>query len=524
MNIKWTSKNVKNLGVYFGNDDPASMTFNDIIPNVCKRFHYWKTFKLSPIGKARTIEMFIASTLVYAIKFYKIPDETEKHLQNEIFHFVNFPQKTKTIAQEEMWKLRHNGGIKLPNLSVKSQISKVKWLIELASSPELKPQLFIFKSLMGPQKGNISGRDLLFLPRFYMNRHLKTENTFYKEALLAIAKLETTKGVPSVAQWDKEHLFYNSLFSLKTNQDKTIPINTYFEQGNYYKFGQFLDEKTKQARNQPYNRRVVGLCDQVALRIPVKKDDFLILNNGDEVKFKHVTHKQLYEDTVSKISGFHHSQIKWRDILQELIVWDDVWYTVHNYLNTYKTTSLIWQQIHLNFYTQYLYNKWHKVRNPCPLCGQVPQNRAHIMLYCDTVAKIWADIEPLLIKLHPAPVSDVEKAFGIVIQKPKNQKYNRPSKHFGIHVRNWLTYLMRKTIDKVERKAHYSNFSIISRIKKEVQYSVVKELDKKLFALHNDGKMSVFDQFFAYNNILCKKTGEATYKINKLFPTPTQTK
>ena len=65
---------------------------------------------------------------------------------------------------------------------------------------------------------------------------------------------------------------------------------------------------------------------------------------------------------------------------------------------------------------------------------------------------------------------------------------------------------------------------MISRIKKEVQYSVVKELDKKLFALHNDGKMSVFDQFFAYNNVLCKKTGEATYKINKLFPTPTQTK
>ena len=140
LDIKWTSKNVKNLGVYFGNENPSDMTFKDITPNVYKRLHYWKIFKLSQIGKARTIEIFISSTLVFAIKFYKIPDETEKQVQNEFFNFVNFPLKTKTIAQEEMWRLRENGGIKLPNLHVKSQISKVKWLIELVSSPELKPR------------------------------------------------------------------------------------------------------------------------------------------------------------------------------------------------------------------------------------------------------------------------------------------------------------------------------------------------------------------------------------------------
>ena len=93
LNIEWTSKNVKNLGVYFGNDDPGTNTFRDIIPNVIKRLHYWKQFRLSPIAKARTIEIFIASTLVYAIKFYKIPEEMEKNIRNDILNFVNFPQK-----------------------------------------------------------------------------------------------------------------------------------------------------------------------------------------------------------------------------------------------------------------------------------------------------------------------------------------------------------------------------------------------------------------------------------------------
>ena len=77
---------------------------------------------------------------------------------------------------------------------------------------------------------------------------------------------------------------------------------------------------------------------------------------------------------------------------------------------------------------------------------------------------------------------------------------------------------MRKSIAKVERKAHYTNFNIRTRLKKEVQ-----ELDKKLFILHNDEKMDVFDQFFAHKNVLCKKTGEATYKTSKLFPRRPQT-
>ena len=81
---------------------------------------------------------------------------------------------------------------------------------------------------------------------------------------------------------------------------------------------------------------------------------------------------------------------------------------------------------------------------------------------------------------------------------------------------------MRKSIAKVERRAHYTNFNIGIRLRKEVQHSFVQELDKKLFILYNDEKMDVFDQFFAYKNVLCKKTGEATYKTSKLFPRPPQ--
>ena len=97
-----------------------------------------------------------------------------------------------------MWRLKTNGGIKLVNVQIKSEVSKVKWLIDLVSNPECRLHLQIFKELLGVQKGGICGRDLLFLDHSYMKRHLKTDSAFYKEALLAISTLQASKGIPNV--------------------------------------------------------------------------------------------------------------------------------------------------------------------------------------------------------------------------------------------------------------------------------------------------------------------------------------
>ena len=95
----------------------------------------------------------------FAIKFYKVPEDMVNSLRSEILTFINFPRKTNTISQKEMWRLKGSGGIKLPNVKIKSQISKAKWLIEIASNPNLNAHLLLFQNLIGTQKGNISGRD-----------------------------------------------------------------------------------------------------------------------------------------------------------------------------------------------------------------------------------------------------------------------------------------------------------------------------------------------------------------------------
>ena len=114
---------------------------------------------------------------------------------------------------------------------------------------------------------------------------------------------------------------------------------------------------------------------------------------------------------------------------------------------------MIWQQIHLNFYTQHSYNKWHKKQQSCPLCKKIPENIYHIILHCDVTNTLWKGIELILRELHPPMVTEEEKAFGIV-QKRKTT---------GIIQRNWPTYLLRNCISQTERTAyHASNMAILT--------------------------------------------------------------
>ena len=146
-NIKWTSGNVENLGVLFGNENPAHSTFKEIVPKFKKRLSYWKQFILSKIGKATVAEMFLASKLVYAMKFYSIPQNFQDEIQSSIFDFVNDPNKVVTIAQKEMWKIKSGGGCKLVNAQIKSETSKAKWLMELATNKDRKVNLALFTEL-----------------------------------------------------------------------------------------------------------------------------------------------------------------------------------------------------------------------------------------------------------------------------------------------------------------------------------------------------------------------------------------
>ena len=177
-------------------------------------------------------------------------------------------------------------------------------------------------------------------------------------------------------------------------------------------------------------------------------------------------------------------------------------------MNTNKTTARVWQQIHLNFYTQYSYNKWHNVQKVCPLCQKIPESIYHLILYCDLTVQLWEELQPTLMKLHPVLVSDEAKAFGIEQKKQTN----------GILLRNWLTYLLRDNIAEAEKAAYYAPTRVtLEKFKQHFNEDLKFEIQIKAFQYKNENKLDIFDKIITHAEVLCQKRDNGEYRIPPVF-------
>ena len=215
------------------------------------------------------------------------------------------------------------------NIQVKSETSKAKWLMEIATNPDIKIHLDIFSALIGIQKGNNSGRDLMFMLKPHVTRVMNINSPFYKEALKSIASFERKKGIVDVKAWDNENIFYNPLITSKTG--KTFTETEYFRKNGIFKLGQLLNEKSKEVRQLPFDKKATAL-NNVILDINVKKEDMVILGNVKKVKMSLITQKELYEDAILKMTTDHKYQSKWVIKLNTVIIWEEVWNSIHNFL------------------------------------------------------------------------------------------------------------------------------------------------------------------------------------------------
>ena len=263
-----------------------------------------------------------------------------------------------------------------------------------------------------------------------------------------------------------------------------------------------LDEKVKQAQNKPHDERLINMFNRIITCTPVKKDS-LTLHEEQILPFDQITEKILYNEALIHDLTDHHSQAKWVSHLNIPIEWQQVWQSVHNRLSCNKDKNTVWEQIHLNFYTQFSYNKWHNTLDPCPLCHQIPTSIFHIILNCNTVNNLWEEIEPTLKRLHDIPVTNEEKAFGIT----------GLNSNTGVLLRNWLTYLMRQVISDVEKQAYYSSFMCLEAIKKKVLTKMITEISQNQRRYEKQNNLKFYDDMITHEAVLCRKMEDGGYNI-----------
>ena len=458
MNIEWTSANVKTLGIYFGNNNPGKQTFEEILPKVTRSINYWKQFKLSKFAKARVVETFHASRLWYASTFYPIPTNMREQMQSTFFNYVNFPRHINpTVSQDETIKLRRDGGLKLINLQTKSESYKIKWLMDLATNQNLNTHLSIMTLIIGTQKGGLRGKDLFFTTKQYTKNIMKVPHSdYYREAIQAITKIQTTKHIHNI---ESEKIFYNPIF--KNFDFKTNSTNSTCEKNKIYTYGQILREYEKQQNGLPHNRYIANIHPQIVhtnLQGTSQNTMYNTLTQKD-IPFKSVPHKDVYSELIRLHYKEHHSKNKWENKFNIDITWKNVWNSLNNPISTENTRTVIWEQIHLNDYNTYSYNKWHKNNQKCPLCLQIPANRFHSTLQCHMVTILWKDLYFHLNKIHTAPITDTEKIFGLSGNTP------------NIILRNWLTFLLRRCIKEYESIAFYNQKGLGNQVDIKLLYS-----------------------------------------------------
>ena len=227
------------------------------------------------------------------------------------------------------------------------------------------------------------------------------------------------------------------------------------------------------------------------------------------IPFKQVTQYQVYCELIRSTYIDHHSKHKWENRFPNCdISWDDVWLFVNNPLSREDTKTAIWEQLHLNDYTTYSYNKWHKAQQVCPLCLQLPNNKFHITLECPVTISLWHELTHHLLKIHPEPISEEEMVFGLSGSKP------------GIKLRNWLTSLLREYIVRQESIAYHNKKGRQNEVDIKLSYNaaVKAEVWEKYNILQHLGRTEYFKKMYAINNYLITWVDEQ-WQILTLYST-----
>ena len=122
--------------------------------------------------------------------------------------------------------------------------------------------------------------------------------------------------------------------------------------------------------------------------------------------------------------------------------------------------------------------------------------------------KLWKDLEFHLRQIHPTPITNMEKVFGLYGNTPT------------VILRNWLTFLLRQCIVEYESIAFHNKKGHRNEINIKLSYNqmVKTEVWGKYNILSNLGRLEYFRKKFAVNNHLIAWNNEQ-WEILTLYDT-----
>ena len=246
----------------------------------------------------------------------------------------------------------------------------------------------------------------------------------------------------------------------------------------YYRFHMstyqhFLQEQDNKDTLQPYLHRALTVLDSITHISVNQREHGLTTSQEGYLPLRNATERLLYAELLRHHYFDHHSTNRWLTYFNTHLDWTAIWVSCHNPLSLATTVTVIWEQLHLNFYTTYMYNKWHQAQHPCPLCDHLPTSRMHLICECPLTLQLWSLLQPVLQHLTPHPATSFEMAFGLSGTTP------------SVLLRNWITFNLRELLQQQERYAYHSATPLhnLDLIKHALNRTIANALQDNFFPI-----------------------------------------
>ena len=502
--LKWSDDKVFALGLWFGNKDTSEINFQEQLIKLKKQFLFWKPRRLSLLGRAKVVNIFILSRLWYRTEIFPIPSHVLKELEKLLIDFI-WCGKKHEVNKEQLYAPLEKGGIALVNINNKILAQRLVWLAKLCSMPQDSFTKVIAEEQIGAFEAGYTGLDLIKTNHKLLK--VKIEDTFYGEVFEIRKRFEITFAPKNEEEINKELLFYNPRI-LDTEGKPYLPDEA------LKRIGIFRVKDLRFKKGKHFNKKVFHRIKEIKSTLNItptnqpagNESSFTIKLNEKWIPFEQLKVRDVYRTNHTQYKYKENYKEKWKIILNDPnIQWDKIWQSISTATISMETKSVIFSQIHLGFYSDYIFSKQNKSdQTTCKLCGDCAYKQSHWIISCKVIFDVLKYFRPIYRKFVDAEVDENELVFGLI------------ESNTGNALRNLIIFNIRLAIHK-NRARDFVNYN---ETKISIQNMAKQKIRQEIWNRYSISKaksqVDQFTNFYLFQSVLGRIEGHLLI-LNKLL-------
>ena len=438
LNYKWSSTEIKILGIYFGNQAAKDKNFILVEERILKTLQQWKYRDLSMKGRKIVVNQLAGSKLSYPSHILTCPANIISTIQEETQKFIA-KYRTRKINKHMLFLPVKLGGLNLTDFNRRTKALRLGWITRYYNTPGTPKWKTLFEFFLNKIKHLRLGINI-FKTYIPMRRDIFTEipqfyTTMYHDFFDLIGPRRPI--ATSLEQIYDEPIFHNILMPNHETPTELIKRPSWYKDCNIdqfktigdichrYRKGFHTSIELQELINHKniqtiINRIIISMPQQWTQQIkhtepPIgpKQDSLVTLTDEKGVKHNQLmscqTTKTLYTFLAKKNLEKIHSEAiadngpfykSWERILGP-INWEKTFTSMYKNHIDKKTTDIQYKTIHANIFTKYqLVISGYRVSARCDRCKTENEEYIeHIFLECTQTRQSWNLITTLINKL-----------------------------------------------------------------------------------------------------------------------------